>query len=120
VHWTLTEDIRAIKRIKDALAAGRPLPVALREARVWGAKERLFERMAPLLADHTVAHLLAAAQTCDGLVKGLKHPDWPTDPWEGLRRLVLMFVEHVSGVMAKGRNRRVLAPLALEGATPIQ
>ena len=120
VHWTLTEDIRAIKRIKDALAAGRPLPVALREARVWGAKERLFERMAPLLADHTVAHLLSAAQTCDGLVKGLKHPDWPSDPWEGLRRLVLMVVEHVSGVTATGRHRRVLAPLALEGATPIQ
>ena len=44
VHWTLAEDIRGLKRVKDALAAGRPLPLALREARVWGAKERLFER----------------------------------------------------------------------------
>jgi DNA polymerase-3 subunit delta len=33
---------------------------------------------------------LHAAQVCDGLVKGLKHPDWPLDPWEGLKRLVLM------------------------------
>ena len=44
VHWTLAEDIRGLKRVKDALAAGKPLPLALREARVWGAKERLFER----------------------------------------------------------------------------
>ena len=37
VHWTLTEDIRGLKRVKDAVNAGKPLPMALREARVWGA-----------------------------------------------------------------------------------
>ena len=95
VHWTLTEDIRALKRVKDAMTAGKPLPMALREARVWGAKERLFERVVPLLSEHTVAHLVEAAQVCDGLVKGLKHPDWPHDPWDGLKRLVLMVCEHV-------------------------
>ena len=31
VHYTLAEDIRALKRVKDAMAAGRPLPMALRE-----------------------------------------------------------------------------------------
>ena len=46
VHWTLAEDIRALKRIKDAMADGKPLPLALKEARVWGVKERLFERVA--------------------------------------------------------------------------
>ena len=95
VHWTLTEDIRGLKRVKDAVAAGKPLPMALREARVWGAKERLFERVVPLLSEHTVAHLVEAAQVCDGLVKGLKHPDWPHDPWDGLRRLVLMVCERI-------------------------
>jgi DNA polymerase-3 subunit delta len=44
VHYTLAEDIRALKRVKDAMAAGRPLPMALREQRVWGVKEKLFER----------------------------------------------------------------------------
>ena len=90
VHWTLAEDIRALKRVKDALGAGKPLPLALREARVWGVKERLFERALPLFSDNALAQLLHAAQVCDGLVKGLKHPDWPLDPWEGLKRLVLM------------------------------
>ena len=74
VHWTLAEDIRALKRVKDAVAAGRPLPLALRESRVWGVKERLFERAVPLLSEHALAALVDAAQICDGLVKGLKHP----------------------------------------------
>jgi len=90
VHWTLAEDIRALKRVKVAMAAGKPPPMALREARVWGAKERLFERAVALLGDTTLAELLHSAQVCDGLVKGLRHPDWPLDAWQGLRRLVLM------------------------------
>jgi len=114
VHWTLSEDIRALKRVKDAVAGGKPLPMALREGRVWGAKERLFERVVPMLTDHTVAHLLEAAQVCDGLVKGLKHPDWPQDPWDGLKRLVLMLVQHTSAVPATGRGRVVVQRFALQ------
>jgi DNA polymerase III subunit delta len=96
VHWTLAEDIRALKRVKDAIQQGRPLPLALREARVWGAKERLFERLVPLLADHTLAHWIEAASICDGLVKGLKHPQWPLDAWDGLKRLALMVTQHTA------------------------
>jgi DNA polymerase III subunit delta len=114
VHWTLTEDIRALKRVKDAVAMGKPLPMALREARVWGAKERLFERVVPMLTENTVAHLVEAAQVCDGLVKGLKHPDWPNDPWDGLKRLVLMLVEHTAAGPATGRGRVVMSRLALQ------
>ena len=110
VHWTLAEDIRSLKRVKDALVAGRPLPLALREARVWGAKERIFERAVTLLSETTLAHLLDAAQVCDGLVKGLKHPDWPLDPWEGLKRLVLMLVEHTARAGNRPLARLALAP----------
>jgi len=38
VHYTLAEDIRALKRVKDAMTQGKPLPMALREQRVWGNK----------------------------------------------------------------------------------
>jgi DNA polymerase-3 subunit delta len=96
VHWTLAEDIRALKRTKDAVAQGKPLPMALREARVWGAKERLFERLVPLLSDHTLAHWVEAASVCDGLIKGLKHPHWPLDAWDGLKRLALMVTQHTA------------------------
>lgn len=96
VHWTLSEDIRALKRVKTALTEGHPLPLALREQHVWGIKEKLFERVMPIFSDHALAHLVEAAQICDGLVKGLKHPDWPLDPWDGLQRLVLMLLQHTN------------------------
>ena len=96
VHWTLANDVLALKRAKDALNSGKPLPMAIREARVWGVKERLFERAVPVLTDDALAQLVDAAQVCDGLVKGLKHPGWPVDAWEGLRRLALMTCERIS------------------------
>jgi DNA polymerase-3 subunit delta len=120
VHWTLAEDIRALKRVQDAVAAGRPLPLALREAKVWGAKERLLERVVPLLPEHTVAHLLESAQVCDGLVKGLRHPDWPADPWDGLKRLVLMLVQHTSATATIGRGSATVKRLALNARAPAQ
>jgi len=96
VHWSLAEDIRALKRVRDAVDAGKPLPMALREARVWGLKERLFERIVPGLRSADITRLVEAAQICDGLVKGLRHPTWPVDPWAGLQRLALLLVEATS------------------------
>ncbi|MGD9832509.1 MAG: DNA polymerase III subunit delta [Piscinibacter sp.] len=114
VHWTLAEDIRALKRVRDAVQGGKPLPMALRENRVWGVKERLFERAVPLLTDNGIAALLEAAQVCDGLVKGLRHPDWPLDAWEALRRLVLMLIEQLSSSAPAGaKSRSVTTRLAL-------
>ncbi|HWP17576.1 MAG TPA: DNA polymerase III subunit delta [Burkholderiaceae bacterium] len=98
VHWTLAEDIRTLKRLHDAVAAGKPLPVALREQRVWGVKEKLCERAVPRLGAMTLDALLEAARICDGIVKGLRHPDWPHDPWQALRRLALMLVEPCAGI----------------------
>ena len=90
VHYTLAEDIRALKRVRDAMNAGRPLPRALRENRIWGAKEQAFERVLPRLDDRALARLLKAAHTVDGIVKGLKQPDWPASGWQALQRLALM------------------------------
>ncbi|MDY0744583.1 DNA polymerase III subunit delta [Paucibacter sp. R3-3] len=100
VHWSLAEDIRALKRVRDAVDAGKPLPMALRESRVWGAKEKLFERIVPGLRAADLARLVEAAQICDGLVKGLRHPGWPLDAWAALRKLVLMVVETCAGPKA--------------------
>ena len=89
VHWALSEDIRAMKRVKDALRNGRPMPMALRENRVWGAKERHFERVLPRISDAAVARLLHSAHAVDGIVKGLKVPEWPQNGWQALHRLAL-------------------------------
>ncbi|MCB2006959.1 MAG: DNA polymerase III subunit delta [Burkholderiaceae bacterium] len=89
VHYSLSEDIRALKRVRDAMGDGRPMPMALREQRVWGVRERLFERVLPRLDATLLADLLLQAHRVDGIVKGLKQPDWPTDPWQALHRLAM-------------------------------
>lgn len=89
VHWALAEDIRTLYRVRSALDAGRPLPMALRENRVWGAKEKLMERALPLIGTATLTRWLDDAHTVDGIVKGLKSPGWPTDPWLALQQLAM-------------------------------
>ena len=85
--YALAEDIRALKRVRDAIDAGKPLPMALREQRIWGPKERLFERVLPQLQASVLAQLLHAAHLTDGIVKGIKAPGWPASSWQALHRL---------------------------------
>ena len=87
VHWALSEDIRTLARVRQALDAGRPMPMALRENRVWGNKEKLMERVLPRLGAATLAQWLQDAHVVDGIAKGLKVPTWPADPWDALHRL---------------------------------
>lgn len=89
VHWALAEDIRALWRVKTAQAEGRPLAMALREQRVWGPREKRFERVLPRLSLAQLGQWLQDAHTVDGIVKGLKHADWPDDAWQALHRLAL-------------------------------
>ncbi len=113
VHWTLAEDLRTLKRVRDALDGGKPMPMALRDSRVWGVKERLFERVLPRLASHQLAHLVEAASICDGIIKGLIHPDWPTTPWGALKHLVLLTLEAITAQQpargAAAKRRPMLA-----------
>jgi DNA polymerase III subunit delta len=93
VHWTLAEDIRAIRRIQDATASGKPLPMALRENRIWGTKEMLMQRVLPRISTAQAGHLLESASQVDGVIKGLKHNDWPADPWGALHSLAMRFAQ---------------------------
>jgi DNA polymerase-3 subunit delta len=89
VHWALAEDIRTLHRVRTAMDAGRPLPMALRENRVWGVKEKLMERALPLLSMGQISRWLDDAHVVDGIVKGLKAPGWPADPWQALHQLAI-------------------------------
>jgi DNA polymerase III subunit delta len=110
VHWAIAEDIRALRRIRQAVADGQPLPLALREARVWGPRERLIERALPHFSEAALAQLLDAASVCDGLVKGLRHADWPADPWQALHKLVLMLLQHTTQAAPRKALRLALMP----------
>lgn len=105
VHYTLAEDIRALKRARDAMAAGRPLPVAIKEQRVWGLKEKLFERVLPRLSATTLENLLHGAHVVDGIVKGLKAPGWPSDGWQALHRLATELCVAVAAPSPAGGGR---------------
>ena len=109
VHWALSEDIRALKRVKDAMGLGQPLPMALRDQRVWGVKERLFERVLPRLTEPSLRRLLKSAHLVDGIVKGLKQPDWPADPWVALQRLALMLCKECANPQAVTHAARKMA-----------
>ncbi|WP_101048912.1 DNA polymerase III subunit delta [Macromonas nakdongensis] len=98
VHWALSEDIRTLHKVKTATAAGKPLPMVLRELRVWGPREKRFERVLPRLKPAQLAQWLQDAHTVDGVVKGLKHPAWPHDPWQALHRLALAVCQACAGV----------------------
>ena len=108
VHWALAEDVRALAAVRSALDAGRPLPMALREARVWGPKERLYERLLPMLRADALAALVIDASRVDGIVKGLKHPDWPAEPWQALRLLTLRMLDGFGAASSRHAPRLAL------------
>ncbi|HEY2254254.1 MAG TPA: DNA polymerase III subunit delta, partial [Variovorax sp.] len=54
-----------------------------------GPRERAFERVLPRIDDRALARMLRSAHLVDGIVKGLKQPDWPSDGWQALQRLAL-------------------------------
>ena len=54
-------------------------------------------RVLPRISDAAVAELLQAAHTVDGIVKGLKSPDWPHNSWQALQRLALQSCQACRG-----------------------
>jgi DNA polymerase-3 subunit delta len=103
VHWPLADDLRALQRVRAALDLGQPMPMALNAARVWGPRQRQIERAVALLSQRALTRLVGAASLCDGITKGLRQPDWPDDPWEALRRLILMTLHFTAPRQSGGR-----------------
>jgi DNA polymerase-3 subunit delta len=86
------------------------MPMAMSAAKVWGPRQRLMERAVPLLSERALARLVRAASLCDGIAKGLPQADWPTDPWDALRRLVLMTL-HFTAAPARGAGKGSSPPV---------
>jgi DNA polymerase-3 subunit delta len=101
VHWTLAEDVRNLQRVKNAQASGQPLPMVLRSLRIWGTKEKLFERVVPRLTPNAAVRLLHSAHVVDGIVKGLPADGWPRDSWQALRKLTMDMVAALQATPAR-------------------
>ncbi|CCD28910.1 DNA polymerase III, delta subunit [Candidatus Glomeribacter gigasporarum BEG34] len=97
ILWALAEELRALWRIKQGLAAGRPLTALTREARVWGAREKLIGPAAQRVSMAALHAALTFAARLDRQLKGLPQPfrgeprgAMPQmDPWRGLFELAM-------------------------------
>jgi DNA polymerase III subunit delta len=88
VLWILADEIRAIARVQDGIAAGRAPAEVLREARVWGdARQTLVSRAARKLPRRTLLAALEQAARIDRVIKGVESGD----AWDELLQLGLRF-----------------------------
>lgn len=104
VHWALSEDIRNLYRAQQAFINGQSLPMVLRGLRIWGQKEKQFERILAHLTPAAATRLLHAAHMVDGIVKGLPAQGWPGNGWQALRKLATEMVQTLH--MPQSRSHR--------------
>ncbi|MBL8328886.1 MAG: DNA polymerase III subunit delta [Rubrivivax sp.] len=118
VHWQLANDLRDLARVRAALDDGRPMPLALSEARLFGPRQALVERAVPRFSASALSRLLSAAAVCDGVAKGLAREDWPQDAWAAVRRLVLMTLHFSRARGERASGGRRAAALVLPASLP--
>ena len=93
VLWAIAEEMRALSRVSAALAAGTPLQLALREARVWGSRAELLPRALRRTHPRELEAALLAAADVDRTIKGLADGD----AWQELLQLSLRMVGSEAG-----------------------
>lgn len=88
VHWAVTDEVRALYRAKLGLASGQSLAMLMRQLRVWGARERLFEAATRRLSLPVLRDALGRCAEIDRIVKGIRNLGAPMgDAWTELSRL---------------------------------
>lgn len=83
ILWAIAEDIRALAKVSRAMQQSGNLAGALRDARVWGAKQKLIERSVRRFTPTFAERALRQAALIDRLIKGLRHGD----VWDELLQL---------------------------------
>ncbi len=103
VLWAIAEEIRALLRVSTAVSHRQPLQVAMREARVWGARAELLpralRRLQPVELEEALLQAAAADRIGKGLVRG--------DVWEELLRLGLRLMPVPPGRPAEGNRGKI-------------
>jgi DNA polymerase-3 subunit delta len=102
--WTLAEAVRTLARASAARDAGRPAGQALREARIWGDRERTYAAALRRLDTPALRRLLQACARTDRIAKGVLDGD----AWLSVEAIVLG--------LAGARSLALEADAALHGA----
>ena len=85
VLWAIAEDLRALARIRQGLAAGRPLDALMRENRVWGPRQALVRGALNRYAPAALERSLVQAAAVDRAIKGAAR----REPWDEFLELGL-------------------------------
>jgi len=89
VLWAVAEEIRTLLKLKAGVEQGRPLPQLMKEARIWGPRERLIAPALRRLRLSTLEEALQEAAQIDKMVKGLRAKLHSGDPWDAMLQLGL-------------------------------
>ena len=92
VLWVITEELRTLLLVKAHVDAGRPFSVAARENRLWGPRERLFERALARVSSNALEAALLRSAEIDRIAKGLLAPRTDCNVWLELTELALSVV----------------------------
>jgi DNA polymerase-3 subunit delta len=87
--WAVSEEVRAVLRAQQVIAAGRPVATLAREMRMWPGRERLLEAAAARVSAPVAATLLSRCADIDRVSKGVPVPARDSDPWLELAEIVL-------------------------------
>jgi DNA polymerase-3 subunit delta len=85
VLWAISEEIRTLGKVLQAIQRGSTISTALREARVWGSRQKLIESASRRLKFIHVERALQQAARLDKTIKGLRQGD----VWDELLQLGL-------------------------------
>ena len=89
VLWAVAEEIRTLLKLKSGMAQGRPLGVLLKEARIWGPKERMMEPALRRISLPALEKALQDAAQVDKMIKGLRAKAFAGDAWDAMLHLAL-------------------------------
>ncbi len=114
VLWAITEEIRAIGRVLDAIAEGKTPPELWRHAKVWPASHQAvmqnnIRRFTREQVESAIAHAAKTDRTIKGLIRG--------DVWDELLQLGLRFA---SGAPARPTPKRGKRPAPAQAAARSQ
>ena len=87
VLWAMSEDIRKLGKVLQAIQRGGNISSAMRDARIWGANLSLIENAARRIKFANIERAMQQAARLDKTIKGLR----TGDVWDELLQLGLRF-----------------------------
>ena len=115
VLWAITDEIRAIGRVLEGLAAGKTPPQLWRDVKVYGmSHQNLMQQNCRRYTREQVESALVHAAKVDRMVKGLIRGD----VWDELLQLALRFAHGASAKSLPKRGKIGAAARAAERSQP--